>query len=94
MIYISHNHSDHLNQHTLREIARINSEVPIVVPNFKSSSCQDLIKEYGLKNISVHDFNKWYSLGPDTRYMLLIDGTGRNDSGILLEHKNYRILNT
>ena len=49
MIYISHNHSDHLNEHTLREIARINSEVPIVVPNFKSSSCQDLIKKYGLK---------------------------------------------
>ena len=26
--------------------------------------------------------------------MLLIDGTGRDDSGILIEHKNYRILNT
>ena len=94
MIYISHNHSDHLNEHTLREIARINPEVPIVVPNFQSSSCQDLIKQYGLKNVSVHDLNKWYSLGPDTRYMLLIDGTGRDDSGILIEYKNYRILNT
>ena len=94
MIYISHNHSDHLNEHTLREIARINSEVPIVVPKFQSSSCQDLAKKYGLKNISVHDFNKWYSLGADTKYMLLMDGTGRDDSGILIEHKNYRILNT
>jgi CMP-N-acetylneuraminate monooxygenase len=42
----------------------------------------------------VTPFGTWTPLDEFTRFMILQDGTGRNDSGILVEYKGHRILNT
>lgn len=91
-IYISHNHSDHLNEWTLREIAAVKNDVKIYIPSFDSSSCFDLCSKCGLTNIEIVPFLSWVRLDSHTRFMILPDGTGRDDSGLLFEYKGHRIL--
>ena len=91
-IYISHNHSDHLNAHTLKKLAEVNPNVPIYVPAFESRSCERLLSRIGLKDVRTTSFNIWHSVG-ELKMMILRDATGRDDSGLLVEHKGYRVLN-
>ena len=93
-IYISHNHSDHLNSHTLRHLAARNPDVPIFVPAFENDYCLPLLEKIGLRNVTITNFGKWVPLGEAAHFMILRDGTGRNDSGILIDYKGHRILNT
>lgn len=93
-IYISHNHSDHLNVHTLTLLAARNPNVPMFVPAFDSDSCALLLRKIGLRNITTAPFGVWIALGNHGRFMLLQDSTGRHDSGILIEYKGHRVLNT
>ena len=93
-IYISHNHSDHLSVHTLKLLAARNPHVPLFVPAFDNDYCLPILKRIGLTNVNVAPFNQWVVFGGVARFMILRDGTGRNDSGILIEYKGHRILNT
>jgi CMP-N-acetylneuraminate monooxygenase len=93
-IYISHNHSDHLNLHTLRRVAAYNPAVPIFVPDFQNNYCLPLLEKAGLRNLNVTEFDSWVPLGDAARFVILKDGTGRSDSGVLVEYKGHRILNT
>jgi CMP-N-acetylneuraminate monooxygenase len=91
-IYISHNHSDHLNSATLGLLAERTVDVRFIVPPFA-----DVIKRleyFGFNNIDVVPFKSWVSCGEEGRLMVLRDGTTRNDSGLFLEYKGHRILNT
>lgn len=93
-IYISHTHSDHLNIPTLRRLVEQNPEVPVYYPDFSDHTGLRLLREVGLSNINVCQFNRWYSLGKQGRFMLLQDSTGKDDSGLLVEYKGHRVLNT
>lgn len=93
-IFISHNHSDHLNPHTLKELAKENVEIPIFVPEFESGSCERLVRRAGLRNITSVPFGTWVSLGAETRFMVLRDFSGREDSGLLIDYRGHLILNT
>lgn len=93
-IFISHNHSDHLNEHTLRLLAQSNPDIPVYVPSFDSNSCSELLDKVGMKTVIRQPFDTWIPCGNDGRLMILRDGTGRDDSGILFEYKGYRVLNT
>jgi hypothetical protein len=88
------NHSDDLSVHTLRQLAARNSTVQIFVPAFEHDYCTPLLNRIGLLNVTVTPFGTWTPLDEFTRFMILQDGTGRNDSGILVEYKGHRILNT
>lgn len=92
-IYISHNHSDHLNLWTLRELARRNPRVPVYVPAFQSTSCQDLVRRAGMTDVRVTPCSTWVALDADTRFMLLPDAAGRNDSGLLVDYKGHLLVN-
>jgi len=92
-IYISHNHSDHLNEHTLRLLASRRPDIPVFVPDFDNDSCITLAQQYGMTNIYRVPFSTWVSLDTDARLMILPDGTGRDDSGVLFEYKGHTILN-
>lgn len=92
-IYISHNHSDHLSRWTLEELARVNPHVPVYVPEFVSTSCQDLVARTGMRDIRVMPIETWVDLDADTRFMILPDGAGRNDSGLLVEFNGHRLVN-
>jgi len=93
-IYISHNHSDHLNNHTLTKLAKVNPMIPIFVPDFGSSSCEQLIRRAGMKNVIPVPFGQWVNLDEEMRFMILRDAAGRDDSGILIDYRGHLILNT
>jgi CMP-N-acetylneuraminate monooxygenase len=100
-IYVSHNHSDHLNPHTLARLAAVNARAPVYIPAFESDSCERLLAEAGLVNVTKLPFGVWAHLDADraadgrsARFMILPDGAGRDDSCLLVEYKGHRILNT
>lgn len=93
-IYISHNHSDHLNRHTLKRLVARNPNVPVFVPQYAKDSCQSILRSIGLKSVSVVPFGVWVKFGDLGRFMILADQASRDDSGILIEYKGHRILNT
>jgi CMP-N-acetylneuraminate monooxygenase len=94
LIYISHNHPDHLNPHTLSRLATVNPHVPIVVPAFEDDSCIRLVQETGMQNVTAIPFRQWQPLGEHGRFMILEDTAGRHDSGLLVEYKGHRVMNT
>ncbi len=93
LIYISHNHSDHLNPATLERLVARRPDVPIVVPDFESGSCVPDLHRFGFANVTALPFGKWMQLG-DLRLMILQDRTDRDDSALLCEYAGRRLLNT
>jgi CMP-N-acetylneuraminate monooxygenase len=91
-VYISHNHPDHLNSHTLKLLAARNSDVNVYVPDFETDSCVRLVMSAGLKNVKAVPFDVWTDFGPNARFMILKDSTGRDDSGILVDYRGHRLL--
>lgn len=91
-VYISHSHSDHLNVPTLTELATRNPNVNFIVPPF--ADCQAKLKSLGFRNVYVSEFGKWTLINRSGRVMLLKDGKSRNDSGMILDFKGFRILST
>lgn len=91
-IYISHSHSDHLNPHSLRLLAERNKAAPLYVPDYDSDSCNYLLQELGFTNVTTVPFGEWIELGENGRFMILQDGSGRDDSSLLVEYKGHRLL--
>jgi CMP-N-acetylneuraminate monooxygenase len=92
MIYISHNHSDHLNPATLRRLSMANPYVPVVVPELESGDIAHWARRYGMRDVRSVPFERWLELTPLLRVMLLRDGTAAGDSGMLIEYAGHRIL--
>jgi CMP-N-acetylneuraminate monooxygenase len=93
LIYVSHNHSDHLNPATLRHLSALNPDVPVIVPELESDiSCW--VRRYGMRNVQAVPFDRWLELAPELRVMLLRDGTAPGDSGVLIEYAGHRILDS
>jgi CMP-N-acetylneuraminate monooxygenase len=92
-IYFSHNHSDHMNVHTLRMLVGENPNVPIYIPNFESTSCYTILSALGFKNINSVDFESKQTI-KGLSFTIFEDTTGRDDSGILFDYKGHKILNT
>ena len=79
-IYLSHNHPDHLHPLTL---SKVNKDIPIVVPNFKTDSTGIYAETLGFKNVIRLDFNKEYRyLNSNLVLSILKSGDFREDSGI------------
>jgi CMP-N-acetylneuraminate monooxygenase len=91
-IYISHNHSDHLNSWTLKKVAEANPNVPVYVPQFDTDACRIMVQRAGLQNIIAVPFGSWVELDEHARFMILQDAAGRTDSGILIEYKGHKLL--
>lgn len=92
-IYISHNHSDHLNSHTLDLIVKKNPTLPIYIPKFDSNSMYDILNNIGFKNINVVNFQQKINLN-GLYFTIYQDTAGKDDSGIVFDYKGHRILNT
>ena len=94
VVFVSHDHSDHLNEHTLRRLAEKRPDAPIVVPAFASGRCERLVRRLGLTRVTAAPIGEWVRLGDETRMMVLSDGAGREDSALLVEHKGHTVLDT
>lgn len=98
-IYISHHHSDHLNHHTLKVLRDAISETDtreptFLIPDFKSKSVEQPLRSLGFNNFLIQPFLKWNDLSPNSRFMLLPDGSERRDSALLVDFKGHLLLNT
>ncbi|MET0591674.1 MAG: Rieske 2Fe-2S domain-containing protein [Polyangiaceae bacterium] len=93
-VFISHNHSDHLNRHTLAILAERRRDMPIFVPGFDNSAMNRTLGALGFTDVRVVPFDTWHTLRGDFRLMVLPDATGRDDSGVLIEYGGHRVLDT
>ena len=93
LIFVSHNHSDHLNEHTLRKLVARNPSVKFIVPDFESHSVERPLKAIGFTDILPIPFQQWFQLNDEMRVMILPDSAGRDDSGLLVDYKGHLLLN-
>jgi|GEM_PF-1230527 len=83
LVYISHNHPDHLHRETLEKLRR---DMPIIAPDFDSGSTVGPLRELGFEQVHAAQFNHVYEAG-DTgaRVSVLQAGDFRDDSGLWVE---------
>lgn len=89
VVYISHNHPDHLHIETL---ACIKKNIQIITPKFKSGSTSTLLKRIGFTNIKLCEFNKVYSINKILDFSILKSGDFKDDSGIFFNINKKKIL--
>lgn len=91
VLYISHNHPDHLHPETLSILRK---DIQIITPKFQSSSSAKYLDILGFKNIKELDFLDIYEIGNDFKISILKSGDFRDDSGLYIDINGYQILLT
>ncbi len=91
LIFISHNHPDHLHPETL---AVLNKNIPIITGAFQSSSSRKMLERCGFKNISELDFKDIFQFDNGVQLSILKSGDFRDDSGLYLAIGEKEILLT
>ena len=95
LVYISHNHSDHMHAETLRLLLAQRPDMPIIVPNFKSKSTWRPLTKMGFSNIIALDFNQIHQIDSQQIYLsILKSGDFRDDSGLYLSYGQKQALIT
>ena len=87
LVYISHNHPDHMHEGTLLKLLDQRPDIPIVIPDFKTRSAERPLRNLGFTNIIPLAFNQIHKLGNNDIYIsVLKSGDFRDDSGIYLSY--------
>ena len=83
LIYISHNHPDHIHMESLSHLRKRRPDIPIVIPNFSSKSVEKPLINCGFTNVIPLEFNNLYSVHENKILLsILKSGDFRDDSGI------------
>ncbi|QWE06608.1 Rieske 2Fe-2S domain-containing protein [Polynucleobacter sp. JS-JIR-5-A7] len=87
LIYISHNHSDHLHIPTLEKY--VSKDKCFLVPNFESKSVETILRKLGYNNLIIADFLEEVTINKDESIKLIIvkSGDDRDDSSLLVYTK-------
>lgn len=89
-IYISHNHPDHLNYHTLKKVSK---KKIFIIPKFQDDSIGGLLKKLKFKNILYLEINKQYQLKNSNLIICILkSGDFRLDSGIYFSNGEFSSL--
>jgi CMP-N-acetylneuraminate monooxygenase len=92
LLFISHNHPDHLHVETLN---KVNKNINIITPNFKSNSTFKFLKELGFNNINTLNFDKKIcKKNSELEISLLKSGDFRDDSGIFIQAGKFKFMAT
>jgi CMP-N-acetylneuraminate monooxygenase len=95
LIYVSHNHPDHMHAETLRLLLDARPDVDIVVPQFDSESVVRPLRAMGFKRVEVLSFNTLYRVnGTPTVLSILNSGDFRDDSGLFVASGDFSCLLT
>jgi CMP-N-acetylneuraminate monooxygenase len=87
MVYISHNHPDHMHGETLRCLDR---NKPMVVPDFESGSVTSMLRGWGFRDVRPLDFGHIFEVEQSGVYLsLLRAGDFRDDSGLVVAHGDF-----
>jgi UDP-MurNAc hydroxylase len=88
-IYVSHHHQDHFDK---KYLSRLNKEINIIVPRFRSRRMERLWKGLGFHNLYVLDHGEGMDIGSGVAVTMFLDRGYREDSALLIEHNGYRFL--
>ena len=90
-LYISHEHPDHFDPPTLREIDK---NIRVLMANFKRKGFRDRIAALGFRNIQEIDFGQTFSCnGTGLNVRLVAPDRPWDDSAILLRDSRMTLLN-
>ena len=89
-IWISHEHSDHFNEHTL---SLIDKSTKIYVPDFDDCRLEKLVRKLGFKNITSMSPGKLFSLSDKINAVSFVSGSFWNDNILYLQLGGFSILN-
>jgi CMP-N-acetylneuraminate monooxygenase len=89
-IWISHEHSDHFNEHTL---SLIDKSIKIYVPDFDDCRLEKLVRKLGFKNIISMPPGKLFSLSDKINAVSFTSGSFWNDNILYLQLGGFTILN-
>lgn len=82
LMYISHNHPDHLHAETLKRARR---DLPIIVPEFASESVSAPLRDLGFTNIHALELKRLYRIdGTDMLVSILPTSDQREDSALFI----------
>ena len=93
LIYISHNHPDHLHLATLRKYVR--KDMLFLIPDFESKSVEKILRREGYTNLIVADFLQEVLVATDhgfVKFLIVKAGDDRDDSSLLVYSKDDSIL--
>ncbi len=95
LVYISHNHPDHMHEETLVKLYQSRPDIPIVIPDFKTKSAERPLRNMGFSNIIPLAFNQIHKLGTHGIYIsILKSGDFRDDSGLYISYGKKQALIT
>ena len=87
LLYISHNHPDHLHAETL---ARARRDIPIIVPKFDTDSTAAPLRAMGFTNVIELEQKRLYRVNDsDLLVSVLPTGDHRDDSGLFLTQGDF-----
>jgi len=87
LIYISHNHPDHMHEESLLFLHEHRPDIPIVIPDFKTKSTETPLKNIGFKNVTPLAFNQIFQVDNREIFLsILKSGDFRDDSGLYISY--------
>ena len=95
IVFISHNHPDHMHRETLTLLRAMRADIPIIVPSFKTESVLRPIREMGFTQVYDLPFNTLHRIA-ETPFVItsLKSGDFRDDSGLLIASQDLSIILT
>lgn len=89
-LFLSHEHQDHVDARTLRHFS---PEIPILICKFVTPKFRQYLQGLGFKNILEIASGKQVNLAEDLAVTILGTAEYTNDSALLVEAENRRVLN-
>ena len=89
-LYISHAHSDHYDEWTLR---RIDKSTKVLIPNFKDKMLKNKLKKNGFLNILEVNEGEKLSIKGVNIELIIEDGFNDRDSAIIIDNGENKIIN-
>ena len=89
-IWISHEHSDHLNEYSL---SFFDKNIPIYVPNYDQKRLEKILKRNGFNNIFSLENGETKYLSDEIKITSYFSGSVWNDSIQFIQLGNFKILN-
>ena len=90
LIWISHEHTDHLHPHSL---SLFNKNIPVMVPKLKDSRLKKIIEKLGFTTVTELESFKQHLISQDIELISFNSGSTWNDSILFLKFGDFSILN-
>lgn len=90
ILYLTHEHSDHFHDATLRHF---DPRTPVYFPAFPNRRMDRMLRDMGFSNLHPMEFGREYSVTDALRFSCFEPASNFNDSIHLIEIDRFRILN-